>query len=859
MPGGAGRRSRPRASSRANLKRGLAPAIAIAIAALSQVTSTTLVGAQDAAAAHAGSASVAPTVSVDPGSRAEAPAAAGPGYITLLFGRTMFSIADNSCNELAGAVPLDQVAQDLRSRGLTATGVVVVGRTQTASRLCYAGSLYPTWADIDTLRDTYGWSFNSDGMTHNDITAMTTAQQYEESCGSLAYLAENGMTTADAFYAYGDNLRTTAIQTNTVSQCFDYARTYSGGANNRTTLIAPYFQKTNSMLGGACSDTALSCYRLNVNGKRYASPVAISNLLQVTADQWVVVQFYRMVTGASLSTTPSWDCTSPNWQDHWTSQTEMYCINDFNQAISTIPPSAVVTSPATVAAAWGRQVSNIAGQVIAQSTGKPVSGATVTWSGGTATTDTSGYYTLANVPPGVHSVSVSAPAQPAANATVSVTTGETAVQNFTLGAATLGTIAGSVTDSATHAPITGANVTCTCSLSPTTTGAGGGYTFQNITPSTGYSLDFTASDYASQETDNVAVSAGQTTTVNAQLTGVPGEISGNVVNAQTDNGVPATTVSCTCASGSTDTDSSGAYAFTNVTPGTYSMTFAASGFATTTVNDVVVAPAGNTTEDAELAPGGDIDGVVTDSTASGSPPIVGATVSCTCGSSTSTDAGGTYEFDDVASGTYALTFAASGYATQTITGVGVSSGAATAQNAALVEDGAVGGMVTNATTAAPIAGATVTCTCASVSTVTDGSGTYTFTGVGPGTVTVSVTATGFTGASNSVVVNAGSTATQNFALNASTHQVVFSDGFESGSLSAWTVTNGFGIEATILHSGSFAAQANTTTGATYARKNLPSTYTTRAFSEIFMRGAARFSFLRAKCASTAIRSSGVGS
>ncbi len=166
----------------------------------------------------------------------------------------MYSIADNNCNPIAGSVPLDQVAQDLSNRGLTATGVVVVDRTQTAGRLCYGGSLYPTWSDLDTLRDTYGWSFDSDGMSHNDITAMTTAQQYEESCGSLAYLAENGMRTADAFYAYGDNLRSTPIQTNTVSQCFDYGRTYNGGVNTRAGLTAPYFQKTNSLLGGACND-----------------------------------------------------------------------------------------------------------------------------------------------------------------------------------------------------------------------------------------------------------------------------------------------------------------------------------------------------------------------------------------------------------------------------------------------------------------------------------------------------------------------------------------------------------------------------------------------------------------------------
>jgi hypothetical protein len=53
---------------------------------------------------------------------------------------------------------------------------------------------------------------------------------------------------------------------------------------------------------------------------------------------------------------------------------------------------------------------------------------------------------------------------------------------------------------------------------------------------------------------------------------------------------------------------------------------------------------------------------------------------------------------------------------------------------------------------------------------------------------------------------------------------VFSDGFESGNLSAWTSSGGLTVQGTTLHSGAFAAQGNTTNGATYAKKTLPSTY-----------------------------------
>jgi len=54
---------------------------------------------------------------------------------------------------------------------------------------------------------------------------------------------------------------------------------------------------------------------------------------------------------------------------------------------------------------------------------------------------------------------------------------------------------------------------------------------------------------------------------------------------------------------------------------------------------------------------------------------------------------------------------------------------------------------------------------------------------------------------------------------------VFSDGFESGNLSAWTSSAGLVVQGTTLHGGAFAAQGNTTNGATYAKKTLPSTYT----------------------------------
>jgi hypothetical protein len=53
---------------------------------------------------------------------------------------------------------------------------------------------------------------------------------------------------------------------------------------------------------------------------------------------------------------------------------------------------------------------------------------------------------------------------------------------------------------------------------------------------------------------------------------------------------------------------------------------------------------------------------------------------------------------------------------------------------------------------------------------------------------------------------------------------IFSDGFESGNLSAWTSSGGLVAETTTVHRGAFAAEGNTTNGGTYAKKTLPGTY-----------------------------------
>jgi hypothetical protein len=53
---------------------------------------------------------------------------------------------------------------------------------------------------------------------------------------------------------------------------------------------------------------------------------------------------------------------------------------------------------------------------------------------------------------------------------------------------------------------------------------------------------------------------------------------------------------------------------------------------------------------------------------------------------------------------------------------------------------------------------------------------------------------------------------------------IFSDGFESGTFNNWNSHSGLSVETGAVHTGTYAVEGNTSTGATYAKKTLPGTY-----------------------------------
>jgi hypothetical protein len=119
----------------------------------------------------------------------------------------------------------------------------------------------------------------------------------------------------------------------------------------------------------------------------------------------------------------------------------------------TVTSGATVTANFTLAAGTAGAIT---GKVTNISNGAILSGATVSWSGGSATTNTSGIYTLSNVTAGTQSITAAKSGYLARTSTVNVTSGATATLNFQL--ATAGKITVKVV-TASGAVVSGATVT----------------------------------------------------------------------------------------------------------------------------------------------------------------------------------------------------------------------------------------------------------------------------------------------------------------------------------------------------------------------------------------------------------------
>ena len=418
---------------------------------------------------------------------------------------------------------------------------------------------------------------------------------------------------------------------------------------------------------------------------------------------------------------------------------------------------------------------SISGTVKDSVTSAPISGASVTCTGTPTCTGTTtaadGTYTLSNLTPGTYTVQVTATGYGTQSQPDTVTTGAAPADDFTL-IPNNGTISGTVTDSVTHAALTGASVTCsgTPSCVGTTTSGSGTYTLSGLTEGT-YQVKVTATNYATQ-TIGVTVGPGGTPTQNFALVPNQGSIGGTVTDASTTLAIPGASVTCTgtpaCTAAATTTAGDGTYTLSPLTEGTYQVTVSKSGYATSTQPFSVGPGQAVTGASFALTPAsGSISGTVTDFVTGN--PLVGATVACTgsptC-SSTNSGSGGTYTLSNLVAGNYTVQVTFTGYAPESQTDT-VTTGAAPTLNFALIPNpGSITGTVTDSITGSPISGANVSCTGPSSCgpTTTAANGTYTLSSLTEGTYQVTFAANNYASQSPNVNVAPGAVTTESLAL-----------------------------------------------------------------------------------------------
>jgi hypothetical protein len=458
----------------------------------------------------------------------------------------------------------------------------------------------------------------------------------------------------------------------------------------------------------------------------------------------------------------------------------------------------------------------LAGTVTDALTGLPFAGATVSYAGASTVTNSSGAYNLAKAPLGTYQLTAAAGGYSSQSQSVTVNPATTTAQSFSL-APLPGSISGVVSDARTGLPLSGATVSY--SGGQAVTDAAGAYSIDPVAEGS-YSVSAAANGYADQA-QSVSVGPGQSVAQNFAL-GPAGV--GNVVGQVTDayTGLPVGGATVRHLGEQTTSDSSGMYSLNALPDGDTTLTASSAGYVDQSVT-VNVTSGDPTVQDFQLTPKpGSIGGGVTDSVTG--LPIAGAAVAYS-GAATTTNASGIYTLTGVAEASYTVTTSAAGYGGQSAQ-VSVGPGAAVVQNFAVVPlPGTVGGTVTDATTGLPLSGVTVSY--AGGATSTDSSGQYTFPSVSEGSYGFTASLSGYSSQTQTVSVGPGATV----SLNLSLVRRLFSDGFESGTMSAWTTNAGIVVQSTTTHSGGFAGEAISTGAAAYARDGLGGTY-----SSIYMRG-----------------------
>jgi len=412
----------------------------------------------------------------------------------------------------------------------------------------------------------------------------------------------------------------------------------------------------------------------------------------------------------------------------------------------------------------------IAGIISDSASGTPISGAIVTTSGGRRdTTKDDGKYVFVKMASGSYTVSTSAPSYVGKNTTVVVSGTDTVKANVALAKIAYATVSGTISDSASAAPITNAIVSLRMTNGTSkvdTTKADGKYSFDSVATGT-YTVRASAIGYNNRTSPSTAVSGAAVTVNVALIKIVYGSIYGII--ADSASGTPITGAIITTSGRRDTTKADGVFTFDSLAAGTYSLGVSAPLYNGRTVN-TAVASSGTDTANVKLLKivYGSIYGIIADS-ATGTP-IAGAIVTTGGNRRDTTKADGVFAFASLTLGTYSLGVSAPYYNGRTVNTTVATSGTDTANVKLLkIVYGSVSGTISDSITSGTfVSNAIVTIRANNNSPAridtTGSDGKYSFDSVAVGTYTVSVASKVYNSKTATANVTTSAAVTVDFAL-----------------------------------------------------------------------------------------------
>lgn len=391
-------------------------------------------------------------------------------------------------------------------------------------------------------------------------------------------------------------------------------------------------------------------------------------------------------------------------------------------------------------------------------------------------TSQAGYYLLSNVKAEKYTLKAFTTGYQTSTKDITIKNGITQVVNFSL-VPNAGTIYGTVTDSSTQNPISGATVDVYVNgtnilAGSSTTDVNGNYSVGLLAVGP-FTVVYSAPGYQTNWAGIYLTPQDLNRQQNVSLAPTPGTISGTVIDATTTN--PIQDVLVTIYSGTTvvdsaETNSSGNYTITGLAPGSYTVTATDINYQQSSQGATVVSNVTTTVNFSLQGNPGGIQGTITQ--ISNGAPIPNLSVALYQGNVSiagiRTDDNGVYEFSGLQPGdNYYVAAGPPNYETEFMR-VTVSAGTVT--NAPTMQltlaSGVVKGVVTDAVTTQPIVGALISLVQGStvVTTgLTDTQGSY-FIITGVGNYTVNASAQNYQTQSTDASVTNEGTAVKNFAL-----------------------------------------------------------------------------------------------